>query len=245
MKIALIGYGKMGKEIEQIALERGHIIALKIDNQEEWNSKINFLKQCDVAIDFSQPNCVLANIRHCFNTKTPLVCGTTGWHEHKEEIEQEVKDKNLSFFWASNFSLGVNIFFQVNRVLADLMSKIDAYDLDIKETHHIHKKDAPSGTAISLAEDIISKHPQWEKWKLDEGNQHCIPIYSSREGEVPGTHTINYTSSVDKITITHQAKNRKGFAKGAVLAAEFIKNKKGFFDMNDLLNIHQSSIEGD
>jgi 4-hydroxy-tetrahydrodipicolinate reductase len=234
MKIALLGYGKMGKEIEQIALERGHEIVSKIGTANAHMTETE-LRKADVAIEFSTPHTVLANIRHCFKTKVPVVVGTTGWYEHFEDIKMECLIDNHALLHATNFSLGVNLFFKLNTYLAELMNKYPSYDVSMEEIHHIHKLDKPSGTAITLAEQIISKIERKHKWSLSEDADDTVYIKDIREGEVPGTHSIRYHSAVDDIEITHTAHNRKGFALGAVIAAEFIYDKKGIFTMQDLV----------
>lgn len=237
MKIALLGYGKMGKQIEAIARERGHEIPLMIDIHNQDQKTPETLKTVDVAIDFSTPDAAYENILICFEAGIPVVCGTTGWLDKKTQIEQLCKEKNQTFFWASNFSLGVNIFFAINQYLAKIMDKYNAYDVSIEETHHTAKKDAPSGTAITLAEKIISNMERKTSWKLDTDEEESIKISAIRENDVPGIHKITYNSDVDFIELVHSAKSRKGFALGAVLAAEFIKDKKGIFTMNDLLEM--------
>ena len=238
MKIALFGYGKMGKEIEQIALQRGHEITLKIDiNNAETISKEE-LKKCDAAIEFSTPHTVIANMNKCFDAGVPVVVGTTGWYDKIDDIEVICLDKNGCLFWASNFSVGVNVFFKVNEYLAKMMNNYPEYKIAIEEIHHIHKLDSPSGTGISLANQVIQNIPKKTKWvnsKTEKENE--LEIISKRENEVPGTHTVKYLSAIDDIEIMHKAHNRKGFALGAVLAAEFVKGKKGVYGMNDLLKL--------
>ncbi len=238
MKIALIGYGKMGKEIEKIALNRGHEIVLKIDitNPDELN--LTNLKKADVAIEFTTPASATANYKLCFEAGIPVVSGTTGWLEKQAEVYQLCKDLNGTFFYTSNFSLGVNIFFALNKRLAELMANHPEYSVEMTEIHHTQKLDAPSGTAITLAEGIIENIPSKKSWvNRTTGLADEIGIISEREGQVPGTHIINYDSEVDYIEITHCAKNRKGLAFGAVLAAEYSFDKKGILSMNDLLNL--------
>lgn len=237
MNIALIGYGKMGHEIESIARERGHNIVSIIDikNPEAFNTAE--FKSADVAIEFSTPASALDNYRKCFAANVPVVAGTTGWLEHIDEIKEACKNGEQTFFYASNYSLGVNVFFAMNKYLAKIMNNYPAYDLRMEETHHIHKLDAPSGTAITLAEGLLSNIDRKSNWILETaGNDTEIPIHSIRQGEVPGIHEIIYESDADTISIKHDAKNRKGFALGAVIAAEFTKDKKGFLGMNDMLN---------
>lgn len=236
MKIALIGYGKMGKEIEKIALERGHEILYKFDLVDKENFIIDKLKKTDVAIEFTQPDSAYKNYLKCFEAEIPVVSGTTGWLDKIEDIKQKCK-KGSTFFYASNFSLGVNLFFKLNRALAELMNNVEAYDVEISEMHHTEKKDAPSGTAITLAEDLISVCDKKDKWVKEIAvNQTEIAIRSIREDKVPGIHTIKYESDVDYIEISHSAKSRKGFALGAVLAAELTQKKSGFLSMADLLD---------
>jgi 4-hydroxy-tetrahydrodipicolinate reductase len=238
MKIALIGYGKMGKEIEQIALSRGHEIILKIDinNGDELEPKT--LKQADVAIEFTSPDSAVNNYLSCFDAGIPVVSGTTGWLDSKEKVEDECQKKNGCFFYASNFSLGVNLFFELNKQLARMMKNFDQYDVSMTEVHHTQKLDAPSGTAISLAEDILEEIPGKNNWTIDDsGLDHLLHIEPVREGMVPGIHTVKYDSEVDYIEITHSAKSRRGFAFGAVLAAEFCNGKKGILSMKDMLEL--------
>jgi 4-hydroxy-tetrahydrodipicolinate reductase len=238
MKIALIGYGKMGKEIEKIALDRGHEIVLKIDITNPEDLNIENLKKADVAIEFTIPASATANYKLCFEAGIPVVSGTTGWLEKQAEVHQLCKDLNGTFFYSSNYSLGVNIFFALNKKLAELMANHPEYSVEMKEIHHTQKLDAPSGTAITLAEGIIENMPSKKSWvNHTTGLVDEIGIISEREGQVPGTHIINYDSEVDYIEITHCAKNRKGLAFGAVLAAEYSFGKKGILTMNDLLNI--------
>jgi len=238
MKIALIGYGKMGKEIEKIALDRGHEIVLKIDITNPEDLNIENLKKADVAIEFTIPDSATANYKLCFEAGIPVVSGTTGWLEKQAEVYQLCKDLNGTFFYSSNYSLGVNIFFALNKKLAELMANHSEYSVEMKEIHHTQKLDAPSGTAITLAEGIIGNIPSKKSWVNHNASvADELGIISEREGQVPGTHIINYDSEVDYIEITHCAKNRKGLAFGAVLAAEYSCGKKGILTMNDLLNI--------
>jgi 4-hydroxy-tetrahydrodipicolinate reductase len=238
MKIALIGYGKMGKEIERIALERGHQIACRIGRNSTDTFDGEAFKTADVAIEFTTPLSAYSNYMQCFKHGVPVVSGTTGWLDKIDEIKSMCENKGQTFFYASNFSLGVNLFFELNKKLASLMNKTEGYDVSIEEIHHIHKKDAPSGTAITLAEGIIENNPHKTQWTLlPENHETAVPIKAVREDEVPGTHTITYNSEVDEIMITHRAKSRQGFAIGAVLAAEFTATRKGFLGMNDLLNL--------
>ena len=239
MNIALIGYGKMGKEIEQLALEAGHQITLIIDNEKDWEEKGGDLAKADVAIDFSMPKTASSNIEKCFASNVPIVVGTTGWYSNLDKITEICKKENQSLFYATNFSLGVNIFSAINKKLAEIMNRFPDYDLSLSETHHTQKLDAPSGTAISLAEGILSKVERKTHWELMEENQvapsNALAIKAYRIKKVPGTHEITYQSDVDQIKIIHEAKSRKGFAKGALLAAEWVFDKKGVFSMNDLL----------
>jgi 4-hydroxy-tetrahydrodipicolinate reductase len=238
MKVSLLGYGKMGKEIEKILLERGHETVLVIDENNPHELTTENLAKSDVAIDFSIPQAAYQNIMKCFNAGVPIICGTTGWLDKFDEVTETCKSENKSFFYASNYSLGVNIFFALNEWLAQVMNKFPPYDVNIEEVHHNQKKDAPSGTAISLAKDIISQLERKNNWKLTSGSQDdVIGIKAVREGQIPGIHTVTYDSAEDYIQITHSAKSRKGFALGAVLAAEFLKDKKGVFGMKDLLKL--------
>lgn len=235
MKIALFGYGKMGKEIEQIALQRKHEIVLKIDENNAGSMAANDLKKADVGIEFSTPHSVIKNIQKAFEHQLPLVVGTTGWYEQLEEIKSLCKKQNGSLFYASNFSLGVNLFFKVNSYLAEWMNKYPEYEVSMEEIHHIHKLDKPSGTAISLANQILEKIERKKNWSITEKKPETLFIQDVREGEVPGTHIVRYTSGIDDIEIMHKAHNRKGFALGAVIAAEFLHNKKGIYTMSDLI----------
>ena len=237
MKIAIIGYGKMGTEIEKIAIERNHEIVLKINDKNLSDFSTENLKNADVAIDFSTPKSAYGNILKCFESGVSVVAGTTGWLQNYDNAVAECKKQKLAFFYASNFSLGVNIFFEINKHLAKIMNKYSDYDITIEEAHHIHKIDAPSGTAITLANDIIKNIDRKKAWNKTNKDKNEIQISSVREGNIPGTHTIIYDSYVDKLEIKHTAKNRKGFALGAILAAEFIQNKTGVFGMSDLLNL--------
>jgi len=238
LKIALIGYGKMGKAIEGIAIERGHEIVLRIDaeNTEELNNEN--LQQADVAIEFTNPDSAIKNITQCFDAGISVVCGTTGWLEHWEKIKSDCENKNASLLYASNFSIGVNLFFELNKKLAQLMSNRTEYDCTIEEIHHTAKKDAPSGTAITLAENIITQNPNKKNWVLGETDHtDSLSITSKRIDPAPGTHIVSYNSAIDSIEIKHTAHNRIGFATGAVLAAEFVLGKKGLFGMGDVLQV--------
>ncbi len=248
MKIALIGYGKMGREIERIALDRGHEIVciIDVDNQEDFDSAA--FKSADVAIEFTNPMVAYTNYMKTFKAGVKLVSGSTGWMaEHGEEVKRLCTESGKTLFWSSNFSLGVAVFSAVNKYLAKIMNRFPAYDVTMSETHHIHKLDAPSGTAITLAEGIIENLDRKDKWVKGtfrapdgtvSGIGRCdareLPVSSIREGEVPGIHTIRYDSEADSITITHDAKNRKGFALGAVLAAEYTAEHHGYLGMSDL-----------
>ncbi|WP_282079344.1 4-hydroxy-tetrahydrodipicolinate reductase [Aquimarina algiphila] len=232
MKIALLGYGKMGKTIEKIATERGHTIILKVDKEDTTYD----LSEADVAIDFSIPTAAVNNITNCFNAGVPVVSGTTGWLDHYEAMVALCKEKKGGFIYASNYSLGVNLFFELNRKLAKMMAPLEGYNIAMEEIHHTEKLDAPSGTAITLAEGIIENTDKTE-WQLDNGGKNIIPIIAKRIDKVPGTHTVNYTSEVDDIEIKHTAHNRNGFALGAVVAAEWLTDKTGVFSMKDVLGL--------
>ena len=236
MKIALIGYGKMGKAIEEIALSKGHEIILKINDENLADLNNNSLQQCDVAIEFTNPESAIENMKSCIDAGVPVVCGSTGWVAKQAEIIQYCKDKNGSLLFSSNFSIGVNIFFELNKKLAQLMSHQKEYTVAIEEIHHTQKKDAPSGTAISLAQQIIDKRDDIDNWVLNSiPTAEEINITSKRIDPAPGTHHVKYTSEIDDIEIIHTAHSRKGFAAGAVIAAEFIFGKKGVFTMSDVL----------
>ena len=230
MKIALLGYGKMGKEIEKISLERKHEIIFKIDK----DSNIKNISGADVAINFCTPETAVKNIELGLKNSIPVVSGTTGWLSGLSKIQELSKVSNTSFLYSSNFSLGVNLFFDLNKRLADIMKKHDQYNLSIEEIHHVQKVDKPSGTAITIANGIIEKG-KYKNWSTDN-EKNSIQIESKRIDKVPGTHIVNYSSTIDSIEIKHSAKNRKGFALGAVLAAEWIVDKKGVFQMSDVIN---------
>ncbi len=233
MKIALLGYGKMGKAIEKIALERGHKIVLKVENK----SDLLQLKNIDIAIDFSTPKAALLNITTCIEKNIPIISGTTGWLGKYDEVVELCKNKKGAFIYASNFSLGVNIFFELNKKLSKLMSKHTDYDVSIEETHHIQKIDAPSGTAITLANQVLENFNK-DTWVLGvTDNNNELPIVAKRIENVPGTHFVKYENDIDIIEIKHEAKSRKGFALGAVIAAEWLVNKKGVYTMKDVLGI--------
>lgn len=238
MKIALVGYGKMGHEIEKIAIERGHTIVSIIDVNNPTDFDSSAFKSADVAIEFSTPSSAIDNYRKCFLANVPVVAGTTGWlDKHFAEVKKACDQDGKTFFYASNYSLGVNIFFALNKYLAKIMNDYTAYNVKMEEVHHIHKLDAPSGTAITLAQGIINNMNRKDQWNLEvETKNSDLAIHCIREGEVPGIHEIIYESEADIISIKHDAKNRKGFALGAVVAAEFVKGKKGFLGMDDMLN---------
>jgi len=238
MKIALIGYGKMGKEIEKIAISRGHEISLKIDINNPEDLTIANLQNCDVAIEFTIPNSAVKNYNLCFEARIPVVSGTTGWLDKKDEVYEKCNETNGTFFYGSNFSVGVNLFFELNKKLADLMAPHSEYNVEITEVHHTQKLDAPSGTAISLADNLLEKLPNKNKWVNDQiPAKNEINIKSERVGQVPGIHTIKFESEVDYLEITHSAKSRKGFAFGAVLAAEYCLENSGILTMKNLLKI--------
>lgn len=236
MKIALIGYGKMGKEIEQILIARGHTIPLIIDLNNTNDLDAAHLKEIDVAIEFTTPSTAYGNVVKCLEAGVPVVCGTTAWLDKLPQVEQLCKEKNGAFFYASNYSIGVNIFFEINRRLAQLMNRFGEYDVTIEETHHTQKKDAPSGTAVTLAEGILENLDRKQKWVCGTTTvPEELEVVAIRRSVVPGTHTVTYESDVDSLSITHMAKSRRGFALGAVLAAEFLYGKTGIFWMKDLM----------
>jgi 4-hydroxy-tetrahydrodipicolinate reductase len=235
MRIALLGYGKMGKEIEAIALQRGHSISHRFTGGNIAGISELSAEATDVAIEFSTPHTVITNLVRCLNAGVPVVVGTTGWYDSFREIEEVCKKNNGAMLHATNFSLGVNLFFKVNKFLAELMDKYADYDVSMEEIHHIHKLDKPSGTAITLANQIIEKLDRKKKWSVVENGADILSIKDVREGEVPGTHIIRYESGIDNIEIMHKAHSRKGFALGAVLAAEFLHGKKGVYTMNDVI----------
>jgi 4-hydroxy-tetrahydrodipicolinate reductase len=233
MRIILVGYGKMGKTIEKIALQRGHEIAARIDvgNQKDLETASG-----DVAIEFSHPDAAFNNLKKCIERNIPVVCGTTGWLDKKTEIENLTKSNNAAFFYASNYSLGVNIFFKLNEQLAQMMKGFEAYDISMEEIHHTEKKDAPSGTAITLAEGVLKHAKQKKAWVKDKSaNKSDLLIKSLRIDQVPGTHTVKYSSAIDDIEIKHTAHTREGFALGAVMVAEWIRDKKGVLNMDHFL----------
>jgi 4-hydroxy-tetrahydrodipicolinate reductase len=232
MIILLLGYGKMGKTIEKIDLEKGHEIVWRID----ITNRENIPTHADVAIEFSQPEGAFDNVRFCLENNIPVVCGTTGWLEKKAEIEKLTQTCNGTFFYASNFSVGVNIFFRLNEQLAKMIGGVSQYDVGIDEVHHTEKKDAPSGTAITLAEGVIRHNPNKKKWvKKETQNREDLLITSFRIDQVPGTHLVKYLSAIDDIEIRHIAHSREGFAKGALMVAEWLPGKKGVLGMEDFL----------
>ena len=229
MKIGIIGYGKMGKAIEKVAIDRGHLISFKTNNCD-----INLINDVDVTIEFSTPESAFANIKNCIDTNVPVVSGTTGWLEDLDDIKKLCDKKNGSFLYASNFSLGANLFFELNKKLSHLMADKNEYKASIDEIHHVHKVDKPSGTAITLAKDIISDS-RYRDWELDSHSKDKISISSIRENEVNGVHKVSYSTENDIISIKHEALNRNGFALGAVISAEWLVNKKGCFSISDML----------
>ncbi|MCI5057696.1 MAG: 4-hydroxy-tetrahydrodipicolinate reductase [Flavobacteriales bacterium] len=239
MKIGLIGYGKMGREIQALAIEHGHSIESVIDSKSDWTEPELF-SNLDVAIEFSTPEAAFDNIKGCLSKKIPIVVGTTGWYDNYDKIQSICKEQEGLLFHATNFSIGVNIMFAVNRYLSELMNPHKDYEVWIKETHHVHKKDAPSGTAITLADGIISNLDRKQDWSLKSSQgPESLWIQSFRLDEVPGTHEIMYNSDIDTISVKHEAKGRKGFALGAIKAAEWlVQQKTGIYGMKDLLNIN-------
>lgn len=235
MKLAIVGYGKMGRTIEKILEQRGHEVVARVTskgiNREE-------LRKADVAIEFSRPEAVVKNLATCFEEKVPVVCGTTGWLAYYDEVVKLCQENDCGFIYASNFSLGVNIFFELNRHLAAIMKNFEQYEVSLEEIHHTQKLDSPSGTAISLAEQVIEALPGKTGWTEDESYQSDqIHIEATRIPEVPGTHVVKYKSEIDDIEIKHTAHNRQGFALGAVMSAEFLNGKTGIYSMKDVLNI--------
>ena len=240
MQIGIIGYGKMGKAVETVVLERGHQIAWIFKGGDIAELiKLNAQQKADAAIEFTQAESATSNILACFDMNLPVASGTTGWNDGLSKIKTTCLEKNACLLHASNFSLGMNIFFHINKVLANKLNLIDEYHPSISETHHIQKKDHPSGTAITLAEQIIEKQKNIQHWKETAilTDKNTLAITSHREGEIPGLHEVNWVSSFDEIKLIHSAKNRKGFALGAVVAAEFIADKTGFFNMGDVLGV--------
>ncbi len=239
MNIAIIGYGRMGREIEEIAINRGHTITYKID-KDNW-TEIHKMKasEVDVAIEFSKPDAAYSNIVNCFELNIPVISGTTGWNDKLFELKDRSFNEKKGFLYASNFSVGVNILFAMNKKLAKIMNTQADYRAEIEETHHLKKLDSPSGTAITLAEGILQYTDHLNEWTLgDSSNDNILPVKSIREGKVPGIHEIKYESDADTIKLTHSAKSRKGFALGAVLAAEFMQGKRSYYEMKDVLNFN-------
>jgi 4-hydroxy-tetrahydrodipicolinate reductase len=236
MKIAILGYGKMGEEIHRLALKRGHEIVAIYNNLEDWEGDAARLQEAEIAFEFSSPDSVVDNIYHCFDHNIPVIAGTTGWLDELEEVTRQCRERNQTLLYAPNFSLGVNLYFELNRCLARLMAQWEDYEISIEETHQIHKVDSPSGTAIVLANDIIRNSGRKEKWvkELSESPEE-LGIKSFRTENVPGTHVVRYESEMDTIEIIHTAKSRRGFALGALLCGEWILGKKGFFEMKDFM----------
>lgn len=239
MKIAIIGYGKMGKTIEQLAQQNGHEVLLKIDANNTQDFQLANLQKADVAIEFSRPDTAYSNIMHCFEANIPVVCGTTAWLDQYDKVVDYCQKNNQAFFYASNFSIGVNIFFEINKKLAALMNHQKGYRVQLEEIHHIQKLDAPSGTAVSLAEDIVHTINRYQDFALLATDQstNTVPISAKRINDTPGTHVVQYSSDIDVLQIKHEAKGRKGFALGALRAAEWIIGKKGVYGMKDLLDL--------
>ncbi|MFZ1264315.1 MAG: 4-hydroxy-tetrahydrodipicolinate reductase [Chitinophagaceae bacterium] len=238
MRIALIGYGKMGKAIEEVALQKGHEIVLKIDQPNLHEFTPENMVKAEVAIEFTGPQSAFDNVKACLDMGLPVICGSTGWTDRLEEMKHYCAVKKVGFIYSSNYSIGVNIFFEVNKKLAFLMSPHKEYEVILEETHHTQKRDAPSGTAITLAEQILEQVKRKKQWVNElSDNPEDLEIISQRIDPAPGTHSIKYSSAIDNIEIIHTAHNRKGFAFGALLAAEFIKDKKGFFTMKEVLNL--------
>ncbi len=236
MKAAIIGYGKMGREIERILHERGHEIALVIDVDNIADFNAEKMRGIDVAIEFTTPDTALGNIKKCLEIGVPVVCGTTAWTAHLPEVEALCREKDGAFFYASNYSIGVNVMFEMNRRLAAMMNRFPEYDVTVEEVHHVQKKDAPSGTAITIADDIVASLGRKTKWVGQTTTDPVeLEVVSVRRSVAPGTHTVTYESDVDSLTVTHNIKSRSGLAAGAVLAAEFLAGKKGVFSMRDLL----------
>lgn len=238
MKVAIIGYGKMGKEIEKILLDRGHSVFAKLRSTDS----IEAIRGADVAIEFTRPENAVDNITFCLQNQIPVVVGTTGWLDQLPEIEKVANDRKGALLWASNFSLGVNVFFELNSYLAKLMNKVEGYDIDVKEIHHTEKLDAPSGTGITIAEGVIEQTDGLNSWENAKKSQKrggtVLNIESLRLSDVPGTHEVTYSSEIDQIKIEHIAHNRVGFAKGSVIAAEYLHGKQGVYTMKDVLNIN-------
>ncbi len=237
MRVLLIGYGRMGKEVHEVLKERGHSVSAIIDEKNADELSTINPTEVDVAIEFTIPETAFENARICMEKQIPIATGTTGWNNKLDEVHKICNENNATFLYASNFSLGVNILFAMNQKLAQIMNGQSQYKAGIEETHHIHKKDKPSGTAVTLAEQIISNTERYKDFNLDGSNDSEIPVKANREGEVFGNHTINYESDVDSLSLAHKAKSRKGFALGAVIAAEYISQRKGVYTMKDVLNI--------
>lgn len=238
LKIILLGYGKMGRAIERIATEAGHEIVLRIQNSSQWQENEAVIRRADVAIEFSRPEAAFQNVMNCIAAGIPVVCGTTGWAERLPEARQFCMERQGAFFYASNFSIGVYIFMETNRRLAQLMGRRPQYETDIEEIHHVHKLDAPSGTAVTLAETVLPYLEHKKDWALENPQSPApktLPIRSIRSGEVPGTHIITYRSAIDTIVLSHEAHSREGFAAGAVEAAQWIVGKHGCFGMEDMM----------
>ena len=237
MDIIISGYGRMGKEVEKVCRKLKHRIIAIVDNESDWQKLPIINASTTVVIDFSMPNVAINNYLRCFNLGIAVVTGTTGWYEKFDKVSEQCNIHNGTLFYATNFSIGVNLFFKANTYLAQLMSGFNNYDIHINETHHIHKVDAPSGTAITTAEGIIAENKKLDSWELNKNDSdNSLPIFSIREGEITGRHEVVYESDEDKIILKHEAKNRSGFALGAVLAAEFVVGKKGVYNMDNLLN---------
>lgn len=237
MKIAIVGYGRMGRAIEKAALAKGHEIVVVIDSENDWQTYSGNLAKADVAVEFTTPETAAKNISRCLGSKMPVVTGTTAWEDRLPEIKKQCLDENGALFIASNFSLGVNIFFRLNKWLATVMDKFNQYDPSIDETHHTGKLDKPSGTAKQLAEDLINELRRKKKWVSGESvDKDLVPVISQRLEDVPGTHVVRYESAEDILEIKHTAHSREGFARGAVMAAEWLQGKKGVFSMDDLLS---------
>lgn len=238
MKIALVGYGKMGRTIERIALERGHEVVLRISSSNQNDLNKDNLASADVVIEFTNPEAAFDNVRKCLMTGTPVVCGSTGWNEKLEEAYKICLENNTAMLQSSNFSIGVNVFFEINKLLAQIMNQYPNYEVSIEETHHTHKKDAPSGTAITIAERIMEQLDRKKTWSITQPfAPNELSIIAHRIDEVPGTHNVKYSSDIDEIELIHTAHNRDGFALGAVVAAEFLQGKKGIFKMKDVLGL--------
>lgn len=236
MRIILLGYGKMGKVIERVALERGHTLVACLDETNRAEFGQYGPDEADVVIEFSHPDAAVQNLLECFAQGLPVVCGTTGWLDQRAEVEQRCRELGGAFFYASNYSIGVNLFFRLNQTLARLMNQQPQYQVSMTEIHHVHKLDAPSGTAITLAEGVLGAVDRLSKWTLGGAvAEDELPIFAVREGEVPGTHVVRYQSDVDQLEISHVARSREGFALGAVIAAEWLAGRQGIFGMNDLL----------